>query len=128
MVFVGFSTSDAYSLPFKLIVVILAAVGVILTPIYLLSMLREIFFGPENKALTEHEVLVDAEPREVFIIACLLIPIIGIGFYPKLVTQIYDAKTLAITARLEDSLNTLALQQAKIRPLAINPVQAPMIN
>ncbi|MBW4465020.1 MAG: NAD(P)H-quinone oxidoreductase subunit 4 [Pegethrix bostrychoides GSE-TBD4-15B] len=128
MVFVGFSTSEAYSLPFKLIVVILAAVGVILTPIYLLSMLREIFFGPENKALTEHEVLVDAEPREVFIIACLLIPIIGIGFYPKLVTQIYDAKTLAITEKLENSLNTLALQQAKVRPLAARPIQAPTIN
>jgi NAD(P)H-quinone oxidoreductase subunit 4 len=128
MIFVGFSTSSAYSLTFKLIVVVLAAVGLILTPIYLLSMLREIFSGPENKALTDHEVLVDAEPREVFIIACLLIPIIGIGFYPKLVTQIYGATTLEITARLENSLNTLAMQQTKIRPLAAQPIQAPTIN
>lgn len=128
MVFVGFSSSDAYSLPFKLIVVILAAVGVILTPVYLLSMLREIFYGPENKELVEHEVLIDAEPREVFIIACLLIPIIGIGFYPKLITQIYDVKTLAITAELQDSLSTLAEQQTKFRPLAMQPAQAPAIN
>lgn len=127
MVFVGFSSSDAYSLPFKLIVVILAAVGVILTPVYLLSMLREIFYGPENKELVEHEVLIDAEPREVFIIACLLIPIIGIGFYPKLITQIYDVKTLAITAELQDSLSTLAEQQTKFRPLAMQPAQAPEI-
>jgi NAD(P)H-quinone oxidoreductase subunit 4 len=126
MVFVGFSTSDAYGLPFKLIVVVLAAVGVILTPIYLLSMLREIFYGPENKELVEHEALIDAEPREVFIIACLLIPIIGIGFYPKLLTQIYDAKTLKITAELQDSLSTLAEQQNKVRPLA-EAVQAPAI-
>ncbi len=101
MVFVGFATSDAYDTTFKVIVVILAAVGVILTPIYLLSMLREIFYGPENKELVEHEVLVDAEPREVFIIASLLIPIIGIGFYPKLMTQLYDAKTTQLTAQLE---------------------------
>ncbi len=127
MVFVGFATSDAYSLTFKVIVVILAAVGVILTPIYLLSMLREIFYGPENKELVEHEILIDAEPREVFVIACLLIPIIGIGFYPKLVTQIYDAKTIAVTAELRDSLSTLAEQQTRSRPLALQPMQAPSL-
>lgn len=120
MVFVGFATSDAYSLPFRVIVVLLAAVGVILTPIYLLSMLREIFYGPENKELTSHEVLVDAEPREVFIIAALLVPIIGIGFYPKLLTQIYDAKTLQLTARIRDVVPTLA-QQAPSKPVALQP-------
>jgi NAD(P)H-quinone oxidoreductase subunit 4 len=127
MVFVGFATSDAYGQIFKLIVIILAAVGVILTPIYLLSMLREIFYGPENKELVEHEALIDAEPREVFIIACLLIPIIGIGFYPKLLTQIYDAKTLAVTAELQDSLSVLA-QQSKVKPLALEAAQAPVID
>ncbi|MBF2076312.1 MAG: photosynthetic/respiratory NAD(P)H-quinone oxidoreductase subunit D1 [Synechococcales cyanobacterium C42_A2020_086] len=127
MVFVGFATSDAYSQLFKVIVVTLAAVGVILTPIYLLSMLREIFYGPENKELTSHEVLVDAEPREVFIIACLLIPIIGIGFYPKLITQIYDVKTIAVTAKLEDSLTALAEQQTRTRPLALQPSSAPVV-
>jgi NAD(P)H-quinone oxidoreductase subunit 4 len=110
MVFVGFATSDAYSLPFRIIVVLLAAVGVILTPIYLLSNLREIFYGPENKVLTSHEELVDAEPREVFIIACLLVPIIGIGFYPKILTQIYDAKTIELTARLREQRPGLAEQ------------------
>ncbi|MBD1831533.1 photosynthetic/respiratory NAD(P)H-quinone oxidoreductase subunit D1 [Cyanobacteria bacterium FACHB-472] len=111
MVFVGFATSDAYNPTFKVIVVFLAAVGVILTPIYLLSMLREIFYGSENKELVEHEALIDAEPREVFIIACLLVPIIGIGFYPKLLTQIYDATTIQLTARLRDSVPSLAQQQ-----------------
>ncbi|MGG6292956.1 NAD(P)H-quinone oxidoreductase subunit 4 [Leptolyngbya sp. AN02str] len=108
MVFVGFASSNAYDLTFKVIVVVLAAVGVILTPIYLLSMLREIFYGPENKELVDHQILVDAEPREVFIIASLLIPIIGIGFYPKLVTQLYDAKTSQITAQMQDSFSTTA--------------------
>jgi len=108
MVFVGFATSDAYDLTFRVVVVVLAAVGVILTPIYLLSMLREIFYGPENKELTSHEVLVDAEPREVYIIACLLIPIIGIGFYPKLLTQIYDAKISRLTTLMRGALPGLA--------------------
>ena len=69
----------------------LAAIGVILTPIYLLSMLREIFFGKENPKLTKERNLIDAEPREVYIIACLLLPIIGIGLYPRLVTESYLA-------------------------------------
>jgi NAD(P)H-quinone oxidoreductase subunit 4 len=108
MVFVGFATSDAYAAPFKVLVVMLAAVGVILTPIYLLSMLREIFYGPENKTLTSHEKLMDAEPREVFIISALLVPIIGIGLYPKLLTQIYDVKTQQLTARLREQVPSLA--------------------
>lgn len=108
MVFVGFATSDAYALPFRIIVVCLAAVGVILTPVYLLSMLREIFYGSENKELTSHEALIDAEPREVFIIVCLLIPIIGIGLYPKLLTQIYDVKTSAIVAHIRQSVPSLS--------------------
>ena len=117
MVFVGFATSDAYNPTFKVIVVFLAAVGVILTPIYLLSMLREIFYGPENKELVEHEALIDAEPREVFIISCLLVPIIGIGFYPKMLTQIYDASTQQLTARLRAAVPTLVENPQPVNPL-----------
>ncbi|MGH2413101.1 MAG: photosynthetic/respiratory NAD(P)H-quinone oxidoreductase subunit D1 [Microcystaceae cyanobacterium] len=112
MVFVGFATSDAYNPTFKIIVVFLMAIGVILTPIYLLSMLREIFYGEENKELVSHQKLIDAEPREIFIIACLLIPIIGIGLYPKMLTQVYDATTVQLTARLRDSVPALADQKA----------------
>lgn len=124
MVFVGFATSDAYGSFFKVLVIVLAAVGVILTPVYLLSMLREILYGPENKELVAHEALIDAEPREVFIIACLLVPIIGIGLYPKIVTQIYDATTVQLTARLRNSVPTLvneapvALENAPIVSVA----------
>jgi NAD(P)H-quinone oxidoreductase subunit 4 len=121
MVFVGFATSDAYSSTFKIIVVLLMAVGIILTPIYLLSNLREIFFGPENKELTSHEVLVDAEPREVFIIACLLVPIIGIGLYPKILTQIYDSKTIALTNRLRASVPSLTAEQSPAKPEVLKP-------
>jgi NAD(P)H-quinone oxidoreductase subunit 4 len=124
MIFVGFSNSDAYSPTFKLIVVFLMAVGVILTPIYLLSMLREIFYGQENEELVSHQNLVDAEPREVFIIACLLIPIIGIGLYPKLLTQVYDSTTVQLTARLRDSVPTLAQHKDGINTVSFS---APLI-
>ena len=91
MVFTGFVRDEVYTLPFRIVMASLAAIGVILTPIYLLSMLREIFFGKENPKLTEERKLIDAEPREVYIIACLLLPIIGIGLYPRLVTESYLA-------------------------------------
>jgi len=124
MVFVGFATSDAYNPTFKLVVVILAAVGVILTPIYLLSMLREILYGPENKNLVESQILVDAEPREVFIIASLLVPIIGIGVYPKLTTQMYDATTQQLNAKLREVVPSLVKQPS----VALSePMQAPTI-
>jgi NAD(P)H-quinone oxidoreductase subunit 4 len=81
-----------------------------------LSMLREIFYGPENKELVEHERLIDAEPREIFIIACLLIPIIGIGFYPKLLTQIYDATTIQLTSRIRESVPALVQAPTESSP------------
>ncbi len=99
MVFVGFATDEAYTLVFRIVIACLAAVGVILTPIYLLSMLREIFFGKENAELAAHTNLVDAEPREIYIIGCLLVPIIGIGLYPRLMTDSYSSSIEALVRR-----------------------------
>lgn len=126
MVFVGFATSDAYSPTFRVIVVTLAGIGVILTPVYLLSMLREILYGPENEELVEHETLVDAEPREVFVVACLLIPIIGIGLYPKAVTQIYASTTETLTHTLRASVPSLQ-QVAKEETIDVAVLRAPDI-
>ena len=128
MVFIGFATSDAYSPTFRVIIVFLAAIGVILTPIYLLSMLREILYGPENKELEEHHALVDAEPREVFIIASLLVPIIGIGLYPKVATTIYDATTNKLTALARNSVPSLVQQaKAKTPSFSLYSLKAPEI-
>ena len=127
MVFVGFATSDAYDPTFRIIIVSLMAVGVILTPIYLLSMLREILYGPENEELVQHTKLIDAEPREVFVIACLLIPIIGIGLYPKIVTQIYDSTTEQLTARLRNSVPSLVQEATASRPYDLISTTAPEI-
>ncbi|MDZ8031586.1 NAD(P)H-quinone oxidoreductase subunit 4 [Nostoc sp. DedSLP04] len=127
-VFVGMTSSDVYSSTFCTVTVFLAAVGVILTPIYLLSMLREVFYGKDaallcdinNAGLENREdegtvcfgtdclvpedaVYEDARPREVFIAACFLLMIIGIGFYPKMAMQMYDVKTVAVNANLRQS-------------------------
>ncbi|QEY32879.1 NAD(P)H-quinone oxidoreductase subunit 4 [Synechococcus sp. RSCCF101] len=128
MVFAGFATSEAYSLSFRVVMAILAAVGVILTPIYLLSMLREIFFGRENAELASHTNLVDAEPREVYVISCLLVPIIGIGLYPRLMTDSYKASIEALVARDRIAYAQVAPGAAPglIRPAA--PLQAPALS
>ncbi|MBD0333989.1 MAG: NAD(P)H-quinone oxidoreductase subunit 4 [Cyanobacteria bacterium Co-bin13] len=103
-VFLGMATSDAYSPGFKAAVLILAAIGVVLSPIYLLSMLRRIFYGAPGEVLSKVTNIIDIRPREAFVALCLLVPIIGIGLYPKLATQIYDAKTVAVSARVQDIL------------------------
>lgn len=134
-VFVGLSTSDLYSSTFRTITILLAAVGIILTPIYLLSMLRQVFYGSgstpacvigdpslqkdyqENQEavcfgtdciLPGEARFIDARPREVFIAACFLFLIVGIGFYPKLATQIYDVKTVAVNADVRQSYTRIA--------------------
>jgi NAD(P)H-quinone oxidoreductase subunit 4 len=35
---------------------------------------------------------------------CLLVPIIGIGLYPKLATQVYDSKTVQVAGRIESTV------------------------
>lgn len=131
-VFVGVTTSDIYSSPFRTVTVFLAAVGLILTPIYLLSMLRQLFYGtdtaltcgmtdPRLNQVDQNAVCFgnscvlpadaeynDANPREVFIAACFLLPIIGFGLYPKLATQVYDVKTVAVNAEVRQSYTKVA--------------------
>ncbi len=138
-VFVGMTSSDIYSSTFCTVTVFLAAVGVILTPIYLLSMLREVFYGQgaalicdiNNSSLENQEdegtvcfgtdcfvpedsVYEDARPREVFIAACFLLMIIGIGFYPKMAMQMYDVKTVAVNTNLRQSYAVVSQKNPQI--------------
>jgi len=64
-IFLGIAQSDAYSSTFKVVVTVLAGVGLILTPIYLLSMLRVVFYGKKENALQLLRFGVDANAREV---------------------------------------------------------------
>lgn len=138
-VFVGFTTSEAYSETFRTVMVGLSAVGLILTPVYLLSMLRQVFYGTEmppscdvipscdindlglkqqgneepvcfgnNCELPIQAKFDDATPREIMIAACFLLPILAIGFYPKLATQMYDVKTVAVNAVVQDVYQEMA--------------------
>jgi NAD(P)H-quinone oxidoreductase subunit 4 len=107
-IFLGLTTSTAYSDSFKIVVVLLSAVGIMLTPIYLLSMLRKIFYGDQGELAAESASWLDTKPREVFITACLLVPIIGIGLYPKIATQTYDATTVAVASHLQSALPMFA--------------------
>jgi NAD(P)H-quinone oxidoreductase subunit 4 len=107
-VFLGITTSDVYASNFKIVMICLAAVGVIITPIYLLSTLRQVFYGQLNLALHLDKYVSDAKPREVFIAVCLIVPIVAIGLYPKLATQTYDVKTVAVTEQARDAFSLLA--------------------
>ena len=107
-IFLGITTSDVYASNFKIVMIGLAAVGVIITPIYLLSTLRQVFYGQPNLALHLDKYVSDAKPREVFIAVCLLVPIVAIGLYPKLATQTYDVKTVAVTEQARDAFSLLA--------------------
>ncbi len=70
----------------------------------------------------------DAEPREVFIIASLLVPIIGIGLYPKVATTIYDATTNKLTALVRNSVPSLVQQaKAKTPSFSLYSLKAPEI-
>jgi len=116
-VFLGIASSDIYTTSFKLVVILLAAVGLILTPIYLLSMLRVVFYGKDmSKDINalEIETWMDAKPREVLITVCLLLPIIGIGLYPKLVTQTYDVKTTQVAEEIRQTMPVFAGQQERL--------------
>jgi NAD(P)H-quinone oxidoreductase subunit 4 len=110
-VFLGIATSDVYSQGFKTGIIFLTAVGLILTPIYLLSMLREVFYGDRNPLLKLEDLGLDAQPREIFIATCLLLPIIGIGLYPKLVTDSYDIKTIEVASKTRSALPVIVRQQ-----------------
>ncbi|MGF1675845.1 MAG: NAD(P)H-quinone oxidoreductase subunit 4 [Rivularia sp. (in: cyanobacteria)] len=131
-VLVGVTTSDIYSSTFCTVTVFLASVGIILTPIYLLDLLKQVFYGEgkvicdignakfENLeaegtacfgtdcALPDESIYRDASPREVFIAACFLVVIIGIGFYPKAAMHIYDVKTVAVNAQVRQSYTQIS--------------------
>ncbi|BAC09371.1 NAD(P)H-quinone oxidoreductase subunit 4 [Thermosynechococcus vestitus] len=106
-VFLGLTNSDAYSTTFKVGVIFLAAVGVIITPVYLLSMVRRVFTGKQAGDMFD-KLLLDINPRETFIALSLLVPIIAVGMYPKVATQTYDVTTTAIARHVHGALPAVA--------------------
>ncbi len=58
-----------------------ATLGVILAAVYLLHMFQQVFLGPVTRP--ENEKLADLSPREIIILAPILLMAFWIGLYPK---------------------------------------------
>nr|YP_009485271.1 NdhD [Euryale ferox]AUD56617.1 NdhD [Euryale ferox]QNS25763.1 NADH dehydrogenase subunit 4 [Euryale ferox]UUL96773.1 NADH-plastoquinone oxidoreductase subunit 4 [Euryale ferox] len=87
VIFFGIITSPKYLVMSKILITFVMAIGIILTPIYSLSMLRQMFYGYRLFNVPKSH-FVDSGPREIFILMCILLPIIGIGIYPDFVLSL----------------------------------------
>lgn len=87
VVFFGLITSPKFLLMPKTLITFVMAIGMILTPIYLLSMLRQMFYGSKLFNVPNAN-FVDSGPRELFILICIFLPVIGIGIYPDFVLSL----------------------------------------
>nr|YP_010468473.1 NADH dehydrogenase subunit D [Aesculus hippocastanum]UVF31583.1 NADH dehydrogenase subunit D [Aesculus hippocastanum] len=95
IVFFGLITSQIFFLMAKILITFVMAIGMILTPIYSLSMLRQMFYGYKlfNGA---NSYFFDSGPRELFVLISILLPVLGIGIYPDFVLSLSVDKVEAI--------------------------------
>nr|UZP14397.1 NADH-plastoquinone oxidoreductase subunit 4 [Fallopia multiflora] len=95
IVFFGIITSQKIFFMAKVLITFGMAIGMILTPIYLLSMLRQMFYGYKllNNA---NSSFFDSGPRELFVSLVIFLPVIGIGIYPDFVLSLSVEKVEAV--------------------------------
>jgi len=96
-VFLGITSQESFTTFFRVTTIVLAAIGLVLTPIYLLSMCRRVFFGPRIPALA---FVKDMRPRELVIGLTLLVPTLVIGIWPRIAMDLYEASTDALASDL----------------------------
>nr|UDP58551.1 NADH-plastoquinone oxidoreductase subunit 4 [Kielmeyera coriacea] len=95
IVFFGIIAAQKYLLMSKILISFVMGVGMILTPLYLLSMLRQMFYG--YKLFNgQNSYCFDSGPRELFVSISILLPVIGIGIYPDFVFALSVDKVEAI--------------------------------
>lgn len=87
VVFFGLIASPKFMLMPKMLITFVMAIGMILTPIYLLSMLRQMFYGYKLFHVPNKN-FADSGPRELFLLICIFLPVIGIGIYPDFVLSL----------------------------------------
>nr|YP_009916704.1 NADH-plastoquinone oxidoreductase subunit 4 [Primula chungensis]YP_010017570.1 NADH-plastoquinone oxidoreductase subunit 4 [Primula anisodora]YP_010020039.1 NADH-plastoquinone oxidoreductase subunit 4 [Primula miyabeana]ASM91836.1 NADH-plastoquinone oxidoreductase subunit 4 [Primula chungensis]QOJ47185.1 NADH-plastoquinone oxidoreductase subunit 4 [Primula anisodora]QOJ49228.1 NADH-plastoquinone oxidoreductase subunit 4 [Primula anisodora]QOJ49652.1 NADH-plastoquinone oxidoreductase subuni len=87
LVFFGVITSQKFFLMPKMLIILVMAIGMILTPIYLLSMSRQMFYGYKFFNVPT-SYFFDSGPRELFVSISIFLPIVGIGFYPDFVLSL----------------------------------------
>nr|YP_009939194.1 NADH dehydrogenase subunit 4 [Ficus tikoua]YP_010030248.1 NADH-plastoquinone oxidoreductase subunit 4 [Ficus microcarpa]UVW82331.1 NADH dehydrogenase subunit 4 [Ficus beipeiensis]QNV47500.1 NADH dehydrogenase subunit 4 [Ficus tikoua]QOV01117.1 NADH-plastoquinone oxidoreductase subunit 4 [Ficus microcarpa]UVW82415.1 NADH dehydrogenase subunit 4 [Ficus beipeiensis] len=95
IVFFGILTSQKYLLMTKILITFVMAIGMILTPIYSLSMLRQMFYGYKLFTAT-NSYFVDSGSREFFVSISILLPVIAIGIYPDFVFSLSVDKVEAL--------------------------------
>nr|WNX93245.1 NADH-plastoquinone oxidoreductase subunit 4 [Mangifera indica] len=95
IVFFGIITSQKYLLMQKILITFGMAIGMILTPIYSLSMSRQMFYG-YKLFNAQNSYFFDSGPRELFVLMSILLPVIGIGIYPDFVLSLSVDKVEAI--------------------------------
>tara|TARA_Y100001968_G_scaffold333878_1_gene400479 strand:+ start:38246 stop:39808 length:1563 start_codon:yes stop_codon:yes gene_type:complete len=104
-IFLGITSQEGFTSIFRSITILIAAIGLVLTPIYLLSMCRRVFFGPRIPALA---IVEEMNSRELLIGLSLLIPTLIIGFWPRIVIDLYETSTNTLSSQLL-SLNFIAI-------------------
>nr|YP_009741777.1 NADH-plastoquinone oxidoreductase subunit 4 [Parashorea chinensis]QID76621.1 NADH-plastoquinone oxidoreductase subunit 4 [Parashorea chinensis] len=95
IVFFGIITSKKYFLMPKILITFVMAIGMILTPIYSLSMSRQMFYGYKFFNAPS-SYFFDSGPRELFLSISIFLPIIGIGIYPDFVLSLSGERVEAI--------------------------------
>ncbi|NOZ01702.1 MAG: NADH-quinone oxidoreductase subunit M [Deltaproteobacteria bacterium] len=60
---------------------VLACTGIVLGAVYMLTMVRKVLFGPITHKVNEG--LKDVNPREFFVLACLVVMVFWIGIFPN---------------------------------------------
>nr|AWH06904.1 NADH dehydrogenase subunit 4 [Asclepias involucrata]AWH07456.1 NADH dehydrogenase subunit 4 [Asclepias macrosperma] len=87
IVFFGIITSHNFFLMPKILITFVMAIGIILTPIYSLSMSRQMFYGYKLFNVP-NSYFFDSGPRELFLGISLFFPVLGIGMYPDFVLSL----------------------------------------
>nr|YP_010233858.1 NdhD [Impatiens uliginosa]QTA71512.1 NdhD [Impatiens uliginosa] len=87
IVFFGIISSQKYLLMTKILITFGMGIGMILTPIYLLNMLRQMFYG-YKLFNTSNSYFFDSGPRELFVLISFFLPVIGIGIYPDFILSL----------------------------------------
>ena len=93
-------------------VALLAATGVILGAAYMLYLYRRVVYGELTKA--DVKAMMDLEPREIAILAPILIVVMWMGIYPMSFLDIMDESVAHLLKNYHDALATRA---ADIAPL-----------
>jgi len=92
---------------------VIATSGVILSSVYMLWMVRRVFFGPVTEANMR---LLDLSMREKVVGVALVIPMFWIGLYPSTFLRPMDSTVTKLIARMEAGVIAAAApREAKIR-------------